>query len=175
MAKPGVMIYFDMRESIQELTDDEKGRLLVAILEYGELGVIPEFTGILKAVWGFIRPKLDRDNRAYEDTVAKRKYAAYCKKQRKSEFPELPFDEWRSTMDDSCQHVNTHDNTCYPTTTVTPTINTTSSVSTSSTATPTATGTVNATRRRPLTFDDEQQEDCETLRQQKIQMLQDYV
>lgn len=165
MAKPGVMIYFDMRESIQELTDDEKGRLLVAILEYGEMRVVPEFTGILKAVWGFVRPKLDRDNKAYEDTVAKRKYAAYCKKQRNSNLPELPFEEWRNMVDEECQHMNTHVNTCYPTTTVTPT----TSVSTTSTTTATAT----VTGRKPLTFEAEQPEDFETLRRQKMQMLKD--
>jgi len=47
MARPGVMLYFDMLEPIRVLPDEDKGRLLVAILEYGKDGVVPEFSGML--------------------------------------------------------------------------------------------------------------------------------
>ena len=61
MARPGVMLYFDMLEPIRVLSDEDKGRLLVAILEYGKDGVVPEFSGMLALAWGFVRPKIDRD------------------------------------------------------------------------------------------------------------------
>lgn len=47
MAKPGVMFYFDVRPCIRRLDVEDKGRLFEAILDYGELGVAPDFDGAL--------------------------------------------------------------------------------------------------------------------------------
>lgn len=58
MARPGIMLYFDILEPLKVLPDADKGRLFVAILEYGQFGVVPEFEGMLAMAWGFIKPKL---------------------------------------------------------------------------------------------------------------------
>ena len=67
MARPGIMLYFDILEPIRVLPDAEKGQLLVAMLEYGQSGTVPEFTGMLALAWGFVKPKLDRDDESYEE------------------------------------------------------------------------------------------------------------
>ena len=61
MARPGIMLYFDMLGPIRVLPDADKGRLLVAMLEYGQDGVVPEFDGMLSLAWSFVRPLIDKD------------------------------------------------------------------------------------------------------------------
>ena len=45
MGRPGIMLYFDILEPIRMLPDEDKGRLLVAMLEYGKEGKVPQFDG----------------------------------------------------------------------------------------------------------------------------------
>ena len=77
--QPGVMLYFDLRPSLDRFTPEEQGRLLRAILDYGELRIEPAFTGALGVAWDFIRPRLDRDRERYEETVEKRAAAAQAR------------------------------------------------------------------------------------------------
>lgn len=94
MARPGIMLYFDILEPIRVLPDADKGRLLVAMLEYGQSGTVPEFDGMLALAWGFVKPKLDRDDESYEEAKVQRKYAAFCKKRNGLNLPKIPFEEW---------------------------------------------------------------------------------
>lgn len=121
MARPGIMLYFDIRQPLRVLPDADKGRLFDAILEYGEHGTIPEFDGMLAMAWGFIQPKLDRDSKEYERTVLKRQYATFCREIKRKGAPDVSFDEWVVMSDDEKQQMLSHDTTRHPTTTVTPT------------------------------------------------------
>lgn len=118
--RPGFMLYFDMAEPLMVLKDEEKGRLLDAMFNYGQFGVIPEFDGYLKVAWGFIRPKLDTDARNYRKRVVKNTYSSYCARERKKENT-IPMDleEWceKEGVDTSewTQAVST-DTKRYPTT-----------------------------------------------------------
>ena len=94
MARPGIMLYFDILEPIRVLPDADKGRLLVAMLEYGQSGTVPDFDGMLALAWGFVKPKLDRDDESYEEAKVQRKYAAFCKKRNGLNLPKIPFEEW---------------------------------------------------------------------------------
>ena len=94
MARPGIMLYFDILEPIRVLPDADKGRLLVAMLEYGQSGTVPEFEGMLALAWGFVKPKLDRDDESYEEAKVQRKYAAFCKKRNGLNLPKISFEEW---------------------------------------------------------------------------------
>lgn len=63
---PGVMLYYDkIRPILALLTDEERGKLLVAVLDYGESGFEPCLDKRLSAVWPFIREMVDRDVDAY--------------------------------------------------------------------------------------------------------------
>ena len=84
--RPGIMLYFDMAEPLKGLSYEEKGKLLEAMLDYGQFAVVPEFDGLLTFAWGFIRPKLDADARNYRKKVFKSTYSSYCAKEKKKRF-----------------------------------------------------------------------------------------
>jgi len=94
MARPGIMLYFDMLDPIRVLPDADKGKLLVAMLEYGKEGVVPKFDGMLALAWGFVQPKLDRDDESYENAMMQRKYAGFCKSRASRNLPKISFEDW---------------------------------------------------------------------------------
>lgn len=110
MARPGIMIYFDMLGPIRVLPDAEKGLLLVAMLEYGQSGKLPQFDGMLALAWEFVKPKIDRDEESYADSVLQRQYAAFCKKRWRLKLPKIPFNEWLNMTDDERERLATTDN-----------------------------------------------------------------
>ena len=66
LARPGIMLYFDVRPCLKRLTMEQQGELFNAILDFGENGVVPSFDGVLGVAWDFIMPRLVRDNERYE-------------------------------------------------------------------------------------------------------------
>ena len=140
MARPGIMIYFDMLGPIRVLPDADKGRLLVAMLEYGQNGMLPEFDGMLALAWEFVKPKIDRDEEEYNLSVLRRQYATVCRERKRKGEPEITFDEWLKTNgnpDNQRSSMVTNDNQWYPTTTTptTPSTNTSTSTATAAAAT----------------------------------------
>ena len=141
MARPGIMLYFDILEPIKVLPDADKGRLLVAMLEYGQSGIVPEFDGMLALAWGFVRPKIDKDESEYNMSVLRRQYATTCRERKKKGEPDITFDEWMKTIDPQNHHMIPHgnqkpsmminDNQWYPTTTATTAPSTSTNTSTS--------------------------------------------
>lgn len=103
MARPGIMLYFDMLEPIGVLLDADKGRLLVAMLEYGQSGIVPQFDGMLALAWSFVRPMIDKDGERYEDMKLQREYATFCKKRKRIWMPKISFDEWVVMTDEERQ------------------------------------------------------------------------
>ena len=144
MARPGIMLYFDILEPIKVLPDVDKGRLLVAMLEYGQSGTVPEFEGMLALAWGFVKPKIDKDEAEYNLSVLRRQYATVCRERKRKGEPEITFDDWVKTINNS-EHQSvsmvTNDNQWYPTTsttsspTTTPATNTSTSITTAAAAT----------------------------------------
>ena len=145
MARPGIMLYFDILEPIRALPDADKGRLLVAMLEYGQSGTLPQFDGELglTLAWGFVKPKIDKDSEEYNKTVLKRQYATFCRDRKRKGEPEISFEEWLMSIDDQNYQVVSSDIKWHPTTsTTTPT---TPSTNTSTTPTTAAAITTNTT------------------------------
>lgn len=173
--RPGIMFYFDMAEPLKVLGYEEKGRLLEAILDYGQFGVVPEFDGLLTVAWGFIRPKLDVDATRYRKKVVKNTYSSYCAREKKNgNTVPLDFDEWCTregiNTNEWTQSVST-DTERYPTTT------TDSTTAPTSTSTPT---TATAPKSKPKTTTDgggkgEEEtvlkKDFDTLRREQINKL----
>lgn len=128
MAKkqPGTMLYFDVRPSLKRLTNEEKGILFEAILDYGEHGVLPELDGALGVAWDFIQPRLDRDRERYDNQVLQRKYAVYCREIKRTDGEPLDFDSWLMAADNGIDQPLSADNRRYPTTISTPTPTSTS-------------------------------------------------
>lgn len=136
MARPGIMLYFDILEPIRALPDSDKGRLLVAMLEYGQSGIVPDFHGELglTLAWGFVKPKIDKDSEEYNKTVLKRQFATFCRDRKKKGEPDITFEEWMMIADNNSNHMIPHDNTWHPTTTTTPSTNTSTSTTTAAAA-----------------------------------------
>ena len=131
--KPGVMLYFEMRNVFEELSNEKRGILLSAILDYSEHGIQPDFRGSLRIAWASIQHKLDRDDDNYARKSQVRRYAVYIRESKKDGVLPLPYEQWLASLPETSQPETSNDTNRYPTTTAT------------ATATPTATTTATAT------------------------------
>ena len=146
MARPGIMVYFDMMGPLKVLPDGDKGRLFWAMLEYGQTGTVPEFEGMLALAWEFVKPKIDKDEAEYNLSVQRRRYATVCRERKRKGEPDISFEEWVKTIDNSDHQRSsmvTNDNQWYPTTATTTTPST--STNTSTTTATAAAATTNTT------------------------------
>ena len=69
----GFVVYGDIHAVVDELTDEQTGKLFKGMITYFATGKAPKFDGVLKYVWIPIRQQMDRD---------KEKYDAKCEKNR---------------------------------------------------------------------------------------------
>lgn len=73
--KQSFVLYHDLRKPLELLTDAERGQLFLALFDYSEHGVIPDFAGAQQMAFLFIRTAIDRDAAAWEDKREKRREA----------------------------------------------------------------------------------------------------
>lgn len=149
MAKPGSMLYHDNINALKHLSNEELGRLFMAILEYGRDGTLPQFEGALAMAWAFIKPKLDRDDQRYKDTVARSTYAAFCREVKKRGLAKVSREAWDDMSIDERHQLLSSDVTGYPTTD--PTTNTDVSISASASTIPPVVADILAQGRISLT------------------------
>ena len=64
--KDSFVLYHDIRAPLTLLNDAERGKLFLAILDYSENGIIPDFSGGLGMAFAFLREAIDRDARKWE-------------------------------------------------------------------------------------------------------------
>lgn len=70
MEKPNTFVFFGTFEPmINELPDETALKFFKAIMNYGLHGIVPEFTGIEKALWSQIQFVLDMSKEKYETSV----------------------------------------------------------------------------------------------------------
>lgn len=69
------MLYLDYRNHLALLSDEERGRLLMALFDYAESEKEPELGGAALMAFSFIRAQMDRDSAKYAEIVKKRKEA----------------------------------------------------------------------------------------------------
>lgn len=67
--KKSFVLYYDMRQPLALLTDEQRGKLLLALFDYAESGSVPSFSedGALSMAFSFIRQTLDRDAAVWEE------------------------------------------------------------------------------------------------------------
>lgn len=63
-------VYFDFEVKAKELTEEEKGRLLLVMLRYAKDGTEPEMTGNERILFPVFKAQIDEDIKAYETKVA---------------------------------------------------------------------------------------------------------
>ena len=70
--KKSFVLYHDIRTPLELLTDEQRGKLFIALLNYSEYGELPDFDGALLMAFAFIRTSLDRDAESWAEKRAKR-------------------------------------------------------------------------------------------------------
>lgn len=125
-SRPGVMLYFETLQAIEELEAEDAKQIVSAILHYSRDGEPPVLQGTLAAVWSLIRSGLDRDSSRYGEKQARGLWLTYCRKCKSSGETPLSFEDWASSQhdNDTLPHVervvNEAVNVSPPTTTTSP-------------------------------------------------------
>ena len=67
----GFVVYGNIEESLDELTDEQVANLFRGMVSYFNTGKDPKFSGLMKMVFIPIRQQMDRDKKKYEDKCEK--------------------------------------------------------------------------------------------------------
>ena len=73
--KRSFVLYYDYREHLQILTDEERGKLLMALMDYGVTGEHQKLEGAALMAFSFITSQMDRDAERYAEKCKKRSEA----------------------------------------------------------------------------------------------------
>ncbi|MDD3229402.1 MAG: DUF6291 domain-containing protein [Oscillospiraceae bacterium] len=73
--KSSFILYFGYRKHLALLSDEERGKLLMALFDYAESGQDPNLTGASAMAFSFIQDQMERDAK---------KYAEVCKRNREN-------------------------------------------------------------------------------------------
>lgn len=65
--KSSFLVYHEYREPLSLLTDEQRGKLLMALIDYSESGTVPELDGISMMAFSFIQKQMDRDSEKYKN------------------------------------------------------------------------------------------------------------
>lgn len=100
MARPGLLLYFDILPALDKLPHEAVGELLLKALHYAQDGVEPTFEGsALTFAWAFLRPVIDRDGAAYDEKRQRGDWLTYCRQCKRDGIDALDFDTWRERID----------------------------------------------------------------------------
>ncbi|MEL4106841.1 DUF6291 domain-containing protein [Oscillospiraceae bacterium WX1] len=66
--KKGFVLYYSYREPLALLSDEDRGRLLMALLDYGEFGKVAHLGSSAEMAFSFIKAQMDRDATKWEET-----------------------------------------------------------------------------------------------------------
>lgn len=98
--KDTILLFTNLKEPIDELSDEEAGQLFKAILAY-QNGEEPKLKGLLKVIFLQIRQQIDYNNQKYSETSRKRSEARKAWLEKKKQ---------NLTNDDKTQQNLTNDN-----------------------------------------------------------------
>ena len=74
-SKKGFVLYYDYRNHLALLSDEERGQLLMELFDYSESGKESNLKGAALMAFSFIQAQMDRDMAKYAETVRKRREA----------------------------------------------------------------------------------------------------
>ena len=70
------VIYTELNEAIQDMSDEIAGALFKAIMAYNTTGEVPEMSAVVQMAFSIIKPQFDKNNQKWEETKAKREERA---------------------------------------------------------------------------------------------------
>lgn len=71
-AKQSFVLYADVRKQVKKLSEQEAGRLFIALLDYAADGILPDLVGATDMCFAFIQASIDRDSVRWEEKRLKR-------------------------------------------------------------------------------------------------------
>ena len=74
-AGKALMIFLKNREVLEALEDGERGQLILALLDYQEYGLLPEFSGAMKMAFLILRKDVDQNLARWNESCARRSAA----------------------------------------------------------------------------------------------------
>lgn len=93
--RPGIMVYFELLDALEDYNAEEAGQLFLAMLRYGQYGELPEFADRgMRTLWMSTKRKIDMDKRSYEQACCNRRYSTYVREAKKRGETILDRDEW---------------------------------------------------------------------------------
>lgn len=100
MARPGLLLYFDILPALDKLPHEAVGELLLAALHYAQDGAEPSFEdSSLGFAWAFLKPSIDRDGAAYDEKRQRGDWLTYCRQCKRDGVDALDFETWRERTD----------------------------------------------------------------------------
>lgn len=98
--KNSFLLYFELREQISDLSDEQVGKLLRGVLDYEIDRIVPEFEDLeLRMAFKFVKVSLDVNRQKYEEKCEKARESRkkgyeqlkqQAEKQTNSFYPERP-------------------------------------------------------------------------------------
>jgi len=77
MAIPGknsFLLFHDQRQMIEQLSDNKRGKLMLSLYNYSELGIHPDFSDVgLNVAFASIKAAMDRSTEKYKAVVERNK------------------------------------------------------------------------------------------------------
>ena len=70
---PYVCLYMSYLQSLSPFTDEERGRIVMAMLNYAATGEVPQFEGNERFIWPSLQAQIDRDIETYQAKCARNK------------------------------------------------------------------------------------------------------
>lgn len=64
-----IKLFMDKRKYFELLTDEQRGKMLLAMIDYAESGSAPDYTGVELAVWMSVSEMIDSGREAYDRMV----------------------------------------------------------------------------------------------------------
>lgn len=97
--KPGMMLFFETIEPIEQMTREQQGELFMACYHFAKDGILPTFSSPeLEPIWHYFRNELVRGDAGYYKTCIKRGYAAYEREATKKGHAVMEFELWLQTQ-----------------------------------------------------------------------------
>lgn len=77
--KKGVIMYYDLIEQLSDFNDKDFREIIVAMMEYDQTGKEPQFDGMKKVAFKFIKTTIDKNNDEYAKKCEKNRENAMSK------------------------------------------------------------------------------------------------
>ena len=98
--KPGVMLYFALWGSLQQLNDKELAATFRGLMDYGMTGQRPSLPGKAAILWPFLECQLLADDERYYERKAHGAYGVYVREQKRKGQEYLSYQDWVAQKED---------------------------------------------------------------------------